>query len=313
MRKCAVDGCEEDMSLPFKCKLCGQYYCAHHRLPEQHNCLGLHVYQTEEYKHAKVSILPPKQEKIEKKAKIKKKEVKKERKKSKNKRTYSDNELFYDQSNRFLMYSSFFSIFSLKHHWQNILLSTSYLTAILILHLVVRLLMEQRPINLDILWALTSTVVATCIIYGGHWLVQYYVARTKQTVVYIVHWLQGLLFGLIGIILPFIIIPSYLTFPSVFNSNKEDRGKIALSGMIWMLVTSFAASIIANIQKVPDPIALGVSFVPFMFFIYMFFDLFPFGLSKGTHIMAWNRKAYWIVFSAVFVLFLINLILPYLG
>ncbi|MEN2975442.1 MAG: AN1-type zinc finger domain-containing protein [Candidatus Caldarchaeales archaeon] len=36
--KCSICGREE--LLPFKCKYCGGYYCAEHRLPEKHNCLG---------------------------------------------------------------------------------------------------------------------------------------------------------------------------------------------------------------------------------------------------------------------------------
>lgn len=36
--KCSV--CGRDELLPFKCKYCGEYFCAEHRLPEKHNCLG---------------------------------------------------------------------------------------------------------------------------------------------------------------------------------------------------------------------------------------------------------------------------------
>ncbi|MCX8193266.1 MAG: hypothetical protein N3G77_05600 [Nitrososphaeria archaeon] len=36
--KCSICGKEE--LLPFKCKYCGEYFCAEHRLPEKHNCLG---------------------------------------------------------------------------------------------------------------------------------------------------------------------------------------------------------------------------------------------------------------------------------
>ncbi|MEM4693807.1 MAG: AN1-type zinc finger domain-containing protein [Nitrososphaerota archaeon] len=39
--KCAVCGKEE--LLPFKCKYCGEYFCAEHRLPEIHNCPGIHA------------------------------------------------------------------------------------------------------------------------------------------------------------------------------------------------------------------------------------------------------------------------------
>lgn len=39
MARCAVCGAEE--LLPYRCKYCGEYFCAQHRLPEQHNCRGL--------------------------------------------------------------------------------------------------------------------------------------------------------------------------------------------------------------------------------------------------------------------------------
>jgi len=37
--KCSV--CGKDELLPFKCKYCGEFFCAEHRLPEKHNCLGI--------------------------------------------------------------------------------------------------------------------------------------------------------------------------------------------------------------------------------------------------------------------------------
>ena len=33
--------CEKDVSLPFKCPFCGRYFCADHRLPENHACTEL--------------------------------------------------------------------------------------------------------------------------------------------------------------------------------------------------------------------------------------------------------------------------------
>lgn len=37
--KCSV--CGRDELLPFKCKYCGEFFCAEHRLPEKHNCPGI--------------------------------------------------------------------------------------------------------------------------------------------------------------------------------------------------------------------------------------------------------------------------------
>jgi len=37
--KCAM--CGKEVTLPFKCKYCGQLFCDDHRLPENHSCGGL--------------------------------------------------------------------------------------------------------------------------------------------------------------------------------------------------------------------------------------------------------------------------------
>ncbi len=44
--KCAV--CGRDELLPFTCVYCGEHFCAEHRLPEKHNCLGLHAAKSPE-------------------------------------------------------------------------------------------------------------------------------------------------------------------------------------------------------------------------------------------------------------------------
>lgn len=40
MVKC--DYCGDDVYLPFRCSYCGGYFCSKHRLPEFHDCTGLH-------------------------------------------------------------------------------------------------------------------------------------------------------------------------------------------------------------------------------------------------------------------------------
>lgn len=36
------DYCGESSSLGFTCSYCGSFYCANHRIPEKHNCSGIH-------------------------------------------------------------------------------------------------------------------------------------------------------------------------------------------------------------------------------------------------------------------------------
>ncbi len=40
--KGVCDYCGESSSLGFTCSYCGRFYCANHRIPEKHNCSGLH-------------------------------------------------------------------------------------------------------------------------------------------------------------------------------------------------------------------------------------------------------------------------------
>jgi len=55
--KCAV--CGKDELLPFKCKYCGEFFCAEHRLPEKHDCPGIFAVSSpyeKEMKEAKMKI-----------------------------------------------------------------------------------------------------------------------------------------------------------------------------------------------------------------------------------------------------------------
>ncbi len=45
MASCIVCGKKELMA--FKCKFCGSFFCSEHRLPENHECIGLKLYKEE--------------------------------------------------------------------------------------------------------------------------------------------------------------------------------------------------------------------------------------------------------------------------
>lgn len=51
MAKCEY--CGKSVSMPFICSLCEGKYCAKHRLPENHECINLYKFQTDEYRQQK--------------------------------------------------------------------------------------------------------------------------------------------------------------------------------------------------------------------------------------------------------------------
>ncbi len=46
MPNCDVEGCDRSDQLDFVCSYCKERFCAHHRLPEKHDCVWLQVVNT---------------------------------------------------------------------------------------------------------------------------------------------------------------------------------------------------------------------------------------------------------------------------
>ncbi len=42
--------CGEKVSMPYKCKFCGQIFCDEHRLPESHECSGIKGLRREKHR-----------------------------------------------------------------------------------------------------------------------------------------------------------------------------------------------------------------------------------------------------------------------
>lgn len=57
MALCTLCGIKEVM--PFTCKFCGNKYCADHRLPENHMCIGLQKFKEERSKEPEKWIYEP--------------------------------------------------------------------------------------------------------------------------------------------------------------------------------------------------------------------------------------------------------------
>ena len=62
--------CETNTGMPFTCKFCKHSFCVEHRLPEDHNCLGLEAFKRKKQEKLKqgktVSVIYSKKEKTQK-------------------------------------------------------------------------------------------------------------------------------------------------------------------------------------------------------------------------------------------------------
>jgi len=305
MKGCSYPDCEEEDSLPFKCKLCSQYFCAKHRLPEQHDCLKIAIYQTDEYKKAKVS---PVVTRVEEKP-----EKREERSDFLSPRDIEQKSVFFQPRDRFLLRSPMFTLFSFRQNFVNILIASFYAFLIMSVHFIVdQTLFKGASLNISTAWIVLTYFISISVIYGGHMVAENVVARNLKVRSGHVLWLQGFLMGLFSILIPFIILPSFLVFRDVDNKYKE-RGIVSLVGVAWILfwqilILFFNILSIAGIQVMPEIFLIGVNILATFFYIYLIFNLVPFGLNNGRYIANWNRKLLWTLFTASFVLLIVHLI-----
>ena len=314
MKNCSFLGCDEEESLPFKCKLCSQSFCAKHRLPEQHECLRIGIYQTDEYKKAKLSP---------KKVVEDKKEGKKRKDKSKlQKGLYTARDLerkskFVEPQDRFLLRSSLFTLYSFKYNFLNILIGSLYFLAIVCLRLLFGLTVINK-LTIEVwptvfLMFLIVYSISVSVIYVGHMVLESLYAKRLRIRATHSLWLQGTLIGIVSIFFPIIIVPNFLIF-SEYGSSSKDRGKVALSGILWILGWQFLTVVfiilsITGIFSFNLYFNLGFQTFVMFFFIYLIFKMIPFGFNHGRYIRSWNNKLFWYLIGTTVFLFLTYLVL----
>ena len=300
MKSCFFDGCQEQDSLPFKCKLCNQMYCAKHRLPEQHDCLQIGIYQTDEYKKAKVS--PPK---LEKKEKIKPKSY------GENVYGPRDSErksIQLESQDKFLMRSSFFTLFDLKSDYINILVASFILCLFLGVHsIVVRTLYQGRPLPPLFLYLTLFNLGISIFIFAGFYTIQKLVAKRMKLRSGVVLWLQGILLGLLSIFIPIFVLPAFFVFRDSSKADRE-RGIVALCGIVWMLFWSIFCLVIMFGYGFGVIWLYYLKEIPMFMLLFSFFSLLPFGIFTGRYIVRWNKNLSWGLLAFTFILFIIYLI-----
>jgi hypothetical protein len=297
MKGCSYPDCAEEDSLPFKCKLCNQSYCAKHRLPEQHDCARIGIYQTDEYRKAKVSPVVPKAEEKEEKPSRKQKQFY-------TPRDIEQKSVYAEPQDRFMTRSSFFTLYSFGKNIHNVLVISLFVGFVLTLNdLVDFRLWQGRPLSSDYLWILLTTFIATLIVFGGHMLAQHIAARTQKIGASNIIWLQGALISLIGIFIPFTMIPTFLTFRTDVIDDRK-KGITAMIGIVWILVWEVIIISILGFSSINQHILDGLANIPFFMLFLVVFLLIPFGVFHGRYLSSWNRKVHWSLFASVVALFI---------
>lgn len=305
MKTCEFPGCDAEESLPFKCKLCNKMYCSKHRLPEQHNCPMIGIYQSEEYRKSKIS-----------QTKIKEEKPKKSKMKYRGDKLYGPRDtdaksVYLEPQDRFLTRSSFFNITGFRNDYFNLLTILGIFSVFITLSIIVEFtLYSGIPIS-AVDWNIVFINLGSInFVFGGYFVIQMIIAKQKKERPRIVLWIWGILLGVLSIFVPIFAIPGFLTFREGRSSYKN-RGIIAFSGIAWILFwcTIIVILMLGNGFGVPYLSAVG--YTPMLMLTFTLFSLLPFGIYAGRYISGWNRKVYISIFVFTFILFIIFLIARY--
>ncbi len=304
MKICAIEGCTEQDSFPFKCKRCGLYFCAKHRLPEQHNCKNIDFYATEEFKKTKISSF--------------------NRPKTTKEKNYRESEPIYSNLHHerekedymnlnlhYLMKSPFFSIISFNNNDNNIITIGSFFASVMFLRLIFWNYLFGNSIFFFPKFILEMFILffGVLFVYGGHEYVHHHSSKKQGIKTSNIIWKQGLFIYLLGIIFPPIIAPIYLIFDR-YGGTVEQKGKITLNGIAWLTIWQMIL-ILMLFSNLLDPY-IG-SFRILLFFISAFLvaHLLPFGLSDGQYILNWNKRIYWSLLIYSILAFFLSYIVFY--
>ncbi|UJG43054.1 MAG: AN1-type zinc finger domain-containing protein [Candidatus Heimdallarchaeum endolithica] len=320
--RCSYPNCnnEEEM-LPFKCKLCGNYYCSKHRLPEQHNCVKLNYFQSDEYKKSKISraSTPVKTITEEKKEKIFPIDTSSKRVK----RTSS----YFEKKDRFLARSAFFTLYAFEKNFFNVLIPTIFISLILSLYFTVNLRFYRNTI----LIILPIIFIGIGVTYSLHELIHYVVGKRVGVSVKNAMWLQAFLISLLSIVFPVLILPPSIlilkkrlfrrTQGNIIHLNdinpvRREYGITALAGVTWLLGWEIIAAIF-TLLRVFYPassfiIALysfSSALVVFIFGFLVFHSMPLFPLSDGNYIFEWKKNLAWALWISNIVIYFVYIIL----
>lgn len=277
---CDFLGCENKELLPFKCRLCGQKFCAKHRLPEMHDCINLSYYKTEEYRQIKIQSSLAQE----------------------SPRTTS-RPFFAKSSPNYSMYGDYFGTTTLGSESKDLLFATLSLVIIQLLALYMR----SGDLIKGAFFELVIIFVGFAVCYVMHELAH------KITAVYygfsarFILWVQGLFITLISMLFGFgLIAPGFVSTEGA-PTNRQ-RGIISLAGPVTNIVISIVL-IIAGNTIITSSYWLIFAKVLLSYNLYLaLFNLFPIGFLDGKKIYAWNPTVYMITIATTIILLIGNFI-----
>ena len=265
--KCSY--CGKEIYLPFKCPYCGQYFCAEHRLPENHNC--------PEIWRAKA----PKREVVARPSQ----EV-----------TYSYPLTYQTQVSR--EKAIFFSLTELKHIAIGTLLVFMVGLSPCISQFIFYGTITPKELIIFIVLALILSVS-----FLLHELAHKIVAQIQGL------WAEfrliffGALLTLISIFTPFfkIISPGAVVMAGL--SKIDEVGKTAFAGPLTnMIIATFLIPLL-NFGSL-GIFSLAAAYGAWINSFMAFFNLIPFGIMDGLKVLLWDKR----VWAAAFVISIILMV-----
>lgn len=243
--------CSKDVPLPFKCPFCSQYYCAEHRLPENHAC--------PEYWKAKI----PREETP----------IIMERESERTPYEYTPPRILRPPPKVF-----WFSLTELKHLALGILLVISVGLSIILQRVHLR---DARP---EILLSLTAVFTSAFLLHelSHKMMAQHYGLWAEFRLTFF-----GALITLLSVVSPIkVISPGAVMIAGPMD--REIVGKTALAGPLTNVALSVMFMMFALYQSNPLFWIVMTLCAAFNAWIALF-NLLPLGMLDGSKVFGWNK------------------------
>jgi len=247
------DKCQKEVFLPFKCPYCGGYFCAEHRLPENHNCLQI------EKARAPTQITST--------TVVQKHELPE----------YSVTYVPVEPLNNGKVH---FSVKEVQH---------LTIAALLVMGIAISLIIFpgfRISVNPTIIAALATTLVVS---FFTHEMAHKITAQKHGFWAEFRLTFMGAILTLFSIMSPYfkVISPGAVIVSGL--ADKESLGKVSIAGPSTNIVLSaafFATSFVSAENALAPIFLFGAAFNAWI----ALFNLIPLGILDGFKVFAWNKR-----------------------